>query len=369
MENGHVRLEATPRVSGFALNNGKEGEKVDVLFRAFITSDKKEFYGYIDQISNLYLNKHFLMHHVSNFLIVVHKDDSTDVYIEPPVRLIALSKSKIVLGELVKLSDIADISQLSFDEEVKLDEEDCIIFCFKVGWKFGLFFDFSAKHSTPLNLEKIPFELADFYKTLQFEKTYAILENTPLFETLKKDGWFPFIELLPNDYTNLATLYEEDREQSDFLSQFDEARVNRISSKWFQAPIFKEKEKILGEGISAYVNGSYISCIKTLYSEIEGIIRLQYFKEKGKKPTTNDLMEYVKEKATNRFVSKNSLSFPPHFYSYLQDQIFAGFDLSVNDVPTSRHSVNHGVLEEKGYTPERALQAILTLDQIYYFIS
>ena len=41
-------------------------------------------------------------------------------------------------------NDIADIRSMKFSN-IKITESDKVIYCFKVGWKFGLFFDLDRR--------------------------------------------------------------------------------------------------------------------------------------------------------------------------------------------------------------------------------
>ena len=58
-----------------------------------------------------------------------------------------------------------------------------------------------------------------------------------------------------------------------------------------------------------------------------------------------------------------------YFSSYLVENIFKEFDPETGEVDLSRHSALHGVALGEDYKPERALQALLTLDQIYFYLS
>ena len=80
-------------------------------------------------------------------------------------------------------------------------------------------------------------------------------------------------------------------------------------------------------------------------------------------------MAYVNEKSKNKFTSINSMAFPSFFYDYLQKNIFKNFDLETGEVDLSRHRSSHGVAHFSKYTKEKALQAILVLDQIFFFIN
>ena len=103
---------------------------------------------------------------------------------------------------------------------------------------------------------------------------------------------------------------------------------------------------------------------------MEGIIRLQYFRDtgKGKKVRLQDLLTHLVEKGKTKSGSDYSLFLPLPFLNYLKDIVFADFDLETGQVDLSRHSSSHGVAKAEAYTKTKALQAILVLDQIYFYI-
>lgn len=125
-------------------------------------------------------------------------------------------------------------------------------------------------------------------------------------------------------------------------------------------------------GIDAYLMntaGGFITSIKTLYSEIEGIVRINYLKEIGANPSFSQLINYVEGKASVKFGSYNSLGFPGIFYEYLKEVVFRSFDLKQGIVNLSRHSTSHGVAKSTDYTKAKAFEAILVLDQIYFYFN
>ena len=129
-------------IAGFALNNTNVGDPLDILMRALLTSDHPEFYNYIEKISNRYLNgKKVLINSVYQFLVVIHQDLSCDLYVNDfQVAIEIKVKRAIQKGELLAQRDIADIRRVKFPE-ITITEMDRVIYCFKVGWRFGLFFD------------------------------------------------------------------------------------------------------------------------------------------------------------------------------------------------------------------------------------
>src|SRR5205823_3496937 len=108
----------------------------------------------------------------------------------------------------------------------------------------------------------------------------------PKAEQMLADGWFPFVELLGRDFRRLSSAYDagaaKDDLIADVISSFTSERIARISGRWWSKPVFADKRRLLEAGIEAFLRGSdagYIQCLKTLYPELEGIVRSLYFSE------------------------------------------------------------------------------------------
>ena len=155
--------------------------------------------------------------------------------------------------------------------------------------------------------------------------------------------------------------------------RFDKARIEKITNKWWGKQIIGDKKEILQAGINAFLRGDNegnINCIKTLLPEVEGIIRLQYFSDtgKGKKVSVPKLLTHLAEKGKTKAGSDYSLFLPLAFLNYLKDVVFSDFNLEIGQLDLSRHSSSHGVAKAEAYTRIKALQMILVLDQIYFYI-
>jgi len=254
-------------------------------------------------------------------------------------------------------------------------EIDKIIYCFKVGWKFGLFFDLDRRQ--PLALDDLYLKIGALYRYLRFQYVYNLIETKSHYEEMLKDGWFPFVSLLGSESRSLIELYKNKFDFNSkidrFVDTFDKARLDRIINKWWNKEIFKEKQSILQAGIDSFLeksNKGYINCIKNLYSEIDGIIRILYFRDsdKDKRITIQKMLGYILKRAREKGGDDLSLLLPYKFFEYLKDVAFADFDLENDKVILSKHSSSHGVAQPELYTKMKALQAILILDQIYFYI-
>lgn len=382
----HYRITKSQSPAGIAVSNAKSGETVKILARAIFTSDDPEFYKYIEQFSNEYFNRLSIhTNGVHHFLIVIHEDTSADIYINHvPMSIEARTKRKVAVGQNIMMSDIADIRKLDFPE-AGITETDKIIFCTKVGWRFGLFFDFTAElgQAKPdgktehhnLNIESMRLDLGKLHRSLAFYDVYKTIESKKMFGKMLKDGWFPFIEIVGAEYTNLYAAYETSFSRRDKIKavtdKFDKKRINEITERWWDNPLYKAKKKLIKAGLMAYLENTqqgFISCVKNLNPEIEGILRAAYLADKGpvKKLGTEQLINHIIEKASNSS-SQDSLLLPTAFLTYLRDVLFANFDVTKGAIEISRHSSSHGVAEARKYTKTRALQAILVLDQLYFY--
>lgn len=105
-----------------------------------------------------------------------------------------------------------------------------------------------------------------------------------------------------------------------------------------------------------------------IYPQIEGIIGSDYINKYDKKPDFSQLIKYIKQKAEIKYNVASPISFQNEFYKYLNETIFEDFDIKTGKVNLSRHTATHGYANAEDFNKAKALQAILILDQIYYYL-
>ena len=294
--------------------------QIKVISKGSFTSDQKEFYNYTEQISNIFLNRaDVFIDGVCQFLIIIHRDLSADLYINNfPVVAEIRAKRKIQKDEAFSRNDIADISKLEFPDII-IEKTDKIIYCFKVGWKFALFFDLYRQHD--LEIDNMQLELGTLYRYLQFQDVYNVLESGIQFDEMISDGWFPFIEIIGEDYKKISEFYQNkfdfDNKMKKLIDSFDQKRIEKITNKWWNNTIFKDKQPLIEAGVKAYLQddeSGYINCIKNLFSEIEGIIRLHHLDETGKgRVNFPSIMNHLITKGKAKSGSDYSLFLPVPF--------------------------------------------------------
>ena len=373
-----ILVENMNDIGGVAEENTLKGEKCKMILRSIISSNDKCFNNISRNMIKVLMPSAFVLESINFLLIIRHNNGQGEIYINNmPFILEMRSKKSINAGELVTEKDVIDISGFHF-KDVKFELYDKVIFIFRKNWKFGMFFDFTQD----LDVNQMEKDIAFLYNELAYEDLYNSFQNLEINQLMLEDGWFPFMALLPKKYETLTSFYSEETQKREkfvdsFLDYYSKDEVNKMCENWYTKEIFLKKKEIIDSGIEAYFQGNthgYILSIKTLYSEIDGLLRKEYHKENQ---TNNgnrnwikfsDLEDYVLEKGLEKFSSGNSLGFPEKFYSYLTDVFFKNFDMNSVDIDISRHTSIHGVASSEAYTRARAFQGVLILDQLYYYL-
>lgn len=366
----HIQLNSV-KISGFAGSSGEPGQTIKVLIRGGMTSNEPLFHKVMAGISSLAAPK-FPQSQINHLLLIVHRDNSADLYLNDfEIHGEMMLKKSVREGEAVFRSDIADWRRIRFPK-INLTSTDKVVVCCKIGWKFALFFDFNPDGE--LKIDELEIGIARLFRYLTFEECYATLSNEDAKNSLIKEGWFPFVELLGDQFDRLAISYSAcfsvSGAHQPILSSFYNSRIERLKERWRNSTTLGDRIEILSAGLDSYIRKEPIPCLKIMLTEIEGILREIRKKDTGesdgKLPV---LLDYICNRGLTKIGDEASLLFPKEFREYLASVTFQNFDpASVSIAPISRHSAGHGASPASAYTMERALQAILTVDQIAFFL-
>jgi len=368
------KIKESVKIDGVAGSIALEGEDVTVIVKTFITSLDSKFHITCNELFKI-LGMQYDSNKVNSLLVKIDINHTAYIYTNFPIQQKVRLKDSKKAGMPIFKNEIIDIVSVVFKDDltsIDFKESDKIIWLFRNNWRFGLYFDFSKKIN-PLTLQN---ELARCYKDLEYYNLYYSISNTQGFYKMTQDGWFPFIQFIDGEFETLGEYYKlEDARRDKFIESFVKKYTNEkikgIYERWWNKNVFNEKRDVLLAGIDAYLQGTksgFINAIKTLTTEIEGIIRLSFFRELGANPSTKEMIEYISKKGNDRFNSVGSLVFPQFFFEYLKEYFFKGFNIGKNNLPNSRHSVAHGVLPSESYSMINAFKLILILDQIYFFL-
>jgi hypothetical protein len=379
---GSVRNLAGPRVfknirspDGFMAEGVRNNEDGRMVTRWFLLSDNSYFHLLAENIAVLISNmaKEAIegvdIHHYNEALLVYRQNSTAHLWLDTAaVSLSFISKRSLSAGSLVRDVDIADITEMSFPA-INLGKNDKIIYVFRVGWRFGLAFDLTGN----LDVSGFARELAALYRRLRFYRIYSAISDGPVLEELLKAGWFPFVEIVGKEFEDLLISRESgldlDEWEQRLIERFDDARMQRILERWLAKPHFASKEQILKAAISAYHRREPVSAIKILLTEIEGVLQNAYkARNSGKTAKLKSLLEFAQASAEDRAGGPSTLFFTSTFAKYLRDHTFSNFDPASELASAgSRHAVGHGAATQESYTMQRALQAVLTMDQLSFY--
>ena len=365
-------------INGFAAANALPGETlVPILVRASLTSDEREFHVYAEGLLKLLSERAkeigilLSIDALLGFVLIIHKDKSAKLYLDnTQMAAEVLTKRAIKAGEAMYLNDIGDIRKITFPNLTFLPS-DKIFICFKVGWKFGMFFDLAENRD--LDVNQMEFDLGALYRRLQFQALYEALADQATVNRMIKAGWFPFIEVIGGDFDPLLKAYQSEfdieNNEKKLVEKFTPERIDKIGERWWKNPILFKHKTVLEAGLEAFKRGDSVSCIKNIMTEIEGVLSDLHLAEKGSTAKTKDLLNHAVRKGVEKADGEASLFFPKDFLEYLQEVAYADFDPNSPSVAgASRHTVGHGYAGGETYTIARALQVILTLDQIVFYL-
>lgn len=209
-------------------------------------------------------------------------------------------------------------------------------------------------------------------REIRYVDLHAALARERTVQGLVAAGWFPFLELMSAEFLMLLEGYESAfglrQAEAELIGRFDEARLNRMFARWMQLPHLKARDVILAGAVGAFKAEDPLPVIKTVLTEIEGLMSDAYFKSKGERADRIPvLLDFMTSAVGARAGSEGTLFFPIDFGKYLKGYVYAGCAYDGLESVGSRLSVGHGDLAREGYLMARALKSLLTLDQISFY--
>jgi hypothetical protein len=372
---GEPILLSSVQLSGVTASAARSGEEVQIWTRLMMTSDDKHFHriaeGLVAAIEFCLSQdgKAAALRRASTILLVIRPDETAELWVDTAASSIqAMMKREMQAGSVVFENDIGDVTGMDFPL-VKIGQKDKVLCLFREGWRFGLFFDFNANRE--FDRERMSRSIGTMCRVMRYRHLYDVFSDEQILTRVIESGWFPFVEIL-SEFNVIADMcaagFELDATEAELLERFDSLRLERMFSRWLARPHFKQKEALLRSALNTYQADEYIATIKISLTEIEGLLSAAYREVHGKGARIKKLLEFAIASAEERAGSPNTLLFPSGFGQYLKRYTFADFDpKGVPGIAGSRHAVGHGAASSETYTKIRALQALLTLDQLAFY--
>ncbi|MCU1733854.1 MULTISPECIES: hypothetical protein [unclassified Pseudomonas] len=371
-----IRFARVEELCGFSAETAGKGQEVKIFTRLAITSDEPGFHRLAESIAGMiraWGAGSPATADISAFkfvLLVLKPDQTAELWLDTAaVALKCIVSRNVVAGAAVFQHEIADLLALEFPC-VAFGSQDKVICLMREAWGFGLVFDMNP--SGELDMEVLGRELGRLYRQLSFRHLYQAVGNADSLDRLMAQGWFPFAEILHREFTDILVLHAGglglDEVELSIVAQFDRARLDHMLSRWLAKPHFAVKEALLKEGVDAFLQGRPITAIKILVTEIEGILNVAYRAHTGKAGKTKALLAFAIESAEKRTGGPGTLFLTTEFNRYLLNYMFANYDPdNLTEGAVSRHLVGHGDAGSESYTLVKALQVILTLDQLAFY--
>ena len=183
-------------------------------------------------------------------------------------------------------------------------------------------------------------------------------------------GWFPFQRILGEEFANLYNDISKSSNENlnlpylSIINAFDNHRLNEILSDWKKTEVLPYKQ--IEIGLKHYQNQDPFSSIHVLSPYIEGIVR----------HTLDNKLESMRQSIISEKISKDLEStlytaeyntlYVNAFKSYLENTWLPPFSDNETLCPITRNTVSHGINKFEEFTMEKALQLILTIDQLFY---
>lgn len=372
-----LRLSNIEPMAGVSAEPAQRGQTMKVWTRLAITSDQPLFHRIVENLERVIAHMVRLqatavsLSRADTVLLVMRADNNADLWLDTAaVSVRCLVKRSMSAGSVLFEGDIADVVAMAFPC-VDIGPTDKVLCLFREGWRFGLAFDFNP--TGKLDTEAFCRTLGTLYRQMRFRHLYEAVSDSELFDRLLAAGWFPFIEIINAEFRELMQCCEAGFDlveiEDKIISKFDGARLQHVFERWTAKPHFASKSVMLREAIDAFVNKKPIAVIKIVLTEIEGVLNDAYRVTHGGQPAKlNELLAFAAASAKQRAGSENTLLFPGAFGRYLRAHTFANFDpVLQTGTAGSRHAVGHGAAAQDSYTMAKALQAILTLDQLAFY--
>lgn len=315
---------------------------------------------------------HIKPNQVQHMLVIIRRDATATVYInELNIRGMVQSKRDIKAGHAVSLDDIADFKRLEFDGVI-VPKDAAIIWLFAVGWRRGLFFDFSplSEESGDRQFDIGPM-LGQFYSYLMFQARFKIKDQEWI--NLFDGQWFPFITLKDATIRKLVTHAANSWPLDDLTEEIAQEVCDTLPlfvARWKSTPSFGDHLTILEKAVEHYSKKDYLSAATMLYPRIEGLLRsYQQQADPAMDKTQKGLSASATKKAEGERHASSPL-LPAKFREYLKEVYFAAFDPSDPKIKVSRNSVGHGVASAAVLSQEKsATIALLIVDQLWFNFS
>ncbi|MEI7015021.1 hypothetical protein [Leptospira licerasiae] len=290
----------------------------------------------------------------------------------------------------IQEGDPVYLHQIENIESVELPSIDgervAFVYLFPSGKKHSLVFDLTPNLLSHLEESKLKEEAA-----LQCENAIALslrdMINGLTFQIsasfqkpLTDFGLWPIPALMPYPLSAIVeALSQENKDKATTLiiERCTPEFLSILISKWKNSKLFQVRSMVFNEALDSHNNGKFLSAIRTLLPELEGII--SDWVESNLAPSeTPPFRQESKTKKFRDLVLKES-DLNPIFEGIVNQAIdfiiqgpvletFKSWKQAVSANFPHRHAISHGRLDSELYTEINSIKLFLLLDTIFYIL-
>jgi len=304
---------------------------------------------------------------VDRVLLVI---SPTETYVYLNERLPVLGRMRVKrsckAGQPLLRDDIAGIEELDFPG-IQPPDECGLMLLVSAGWRKGMCFDFRALDPTSGVSAAESYAAAKkiggmLLAHLWFTEKFLLLPED--WDLILKNGWFPFI-LLPHGlweglFQAIKAGRDTARSEEEIHKLFLKCCSERVLS-WRANRHFAGHMDFLERAVTAYKAGDWLTVVSVAAPRVEGLLR-QAFGAWGQQ---GDVFDVFAKDLAGREHSR-SLLFPDRLRQYFEQVFYRFTKFDQADLPATRHTLVHGLVESSKLTRKEALTLLLLVDHILY---
>lgn len=342
--------------------------------RGFVTSDDgPHVYQYLDGLTMVFgtLLAGIPTEAITNLLINIRDGHEATAWINAqPTHMTVVPRQSMAAGEIVTPDQLAQIGEVQLEGIDPEPAHGATVYVCRVGWRVGMYFDFSMTRAEPNRpIDNLRAIAGQVHTLLTLRE--RLLFNDATLRTLYERGWFPFIGLpsvlLTELYGTAVNNWPVDDVEKKIVAAVS-PRVPAMVETWKGKATFLPVIRRLTDAARLFAQGEHEASHAMALPIIEGVLRFMYLGKNRGHPDYKALRNAMVRESFNRTRGRSAL-LPEQFSEFLDTYYLAPFDLGSGQVPTSRHSLLHGVAGgDELRDPSHALRVFLTLEQLFFYV-
>lgn len=354
--------------AGFLASDARPGEEVLIEVCGYHTFDEGlQFYSILAGFDKHVRHAGLSESCIDRMLVCITREE-THIYANDQLRMTARMRSKrsIKAGEAVSRDDIAGIDRVDFPG-VHPPAACGFLLLISAGWRKGMCFDLRPIAPDHQATSEEAFDsvkqMGGMVLThLHFTERF-LLSNRDWGRVLRA-GWFPFVFLPENLWHGLVTSIsngwdlqrDEQQIHERWLSKCDE----RLTS-WKANRHFADHMDFLERAVRAYKEQDWLTVVSVATPRVEGLMRKAFGSWGKQREVIDRLAANIKQREHDR-----SLLFPDRLRQYFHKVFFRFTEFSNSDLPSTRHTLAHGLVAGDRLTRKEALTLLLLIDHVVY---